>query len=282
MAENKLIFNNNFEYIILETIYKSNKNKTAFYKAMEKYTGRIVGIKYIETTPNLINEYIKGIRVLINLESNVKNIPTVYQYYTQKTSIFVIMQFIEGKTLSKIMESEKNACLEKDTTYLNLKRLKKLCEVLKQVHQKNSNNGYTQHKDLKPDNIIIKGKFPIEDVYLIDFDLSSATIAKGTVGYQAPEQSDMFSKMTNHTRIDVFSFGLIMYELLCGEKLIFGQHLILDIKNNQWKNIPKISDINKNITPEIDQIFKKCIAFNPQERFNDGGEILCQLRKIIK
>lgn len=282
MAENKLIFNNNFEYVILETIYKSNINKTAFYKALEKYTGRIVGIKYIETNPNLINEYLNGVRVLINLENKVKNIPTIYQYYTNKTSLFVIMQYIEGNTLSKLMESEKEIILSKETTYLNLKRLKKICEVLSSVHKNGNTSSYTQHKDLKPQNIIVKGKFPNEDVYLIDFDLSSATIAKGTIGYQSPEQSDMFSKMTNSTRIDVFSFGLIMYEILCGKKLNFGEHLVLDIECLKWKSIPKISDINKNVDKQIDLIFEKCIAFNPNERFNNGGEILCQIRKIVR
>ncbi len=282
--QNELRFTKEFKYVIESTIYKSEINKTAFYKAKDTETGKRVGIKVIKCNPNQLKNYITEIRILMKLEDFAKNVPTVYQYYTHNNTLFIVMQYIEGRTLFEIMEAEKESILTSETTCKNLERLKKLANVLANVHHNDiERESHIQHKDLKPQNIIIKGYGKNEDLYLIDFGLSAniAVRGSGTIGYQAPEQSKMFSDIYDTSKIDVFAFGLIMYELLCGKKLIFGEDLILDNQKSEWINIPKISDTNKNIDKAIDEIFENCILYNPAKRINDGGKIAWQLKKAI-
>lgn len=284
MQQNELYFKKDFRYIIESTIYKSDINKTAFYKAKDAETGRKVGIKVIKCNPNQLKNYITEIRILIKLEDFAKNIPTVYQYYTHGDTLFIVMQYIDGRTLFEITESEKQSVLSARTTHKNLVRLEKLANVLAGIHNsKEARECHIQHKDLKPQNIIVKGYGRDEELYLIDFGLSAnmAVRGSGTPGYQAPEQSKMFSGIYDTSKIDVFAFGIIMYELLCGKKLVFGQDLILDIQKNEWTKIPKISDINKNTDASIDEIFENCILYNPDNRLYDGGKISWLLKKTI-
>lgn len=284
-SNNELRFKKDFRYIIESVVYKSEVNKTAFYKAKDTETGRTVGIKVIKSDMPHLKSYISEIRVLMKLEEYAKNIPTVYQYYVHQNTLFIIMQFIEGRTLLEIFNAEKDDILTAETTYKNLVRLKKLAHILATVHHtEQGRSDYIQHKDLKPENIIVKGFGKDEELFLIDFGLSAplAIRGSGTPMYQSPEQSKIFSQIKDTSRIDVFTFGLIMYELLCGKKLIFGETLILDKQKNEWQSIPKISSVNPNVDKSIDEILEKCIAYNPQQRLKDGGKIAWLLKNATK
>lgn len=279
---NMISINKDFKYIPQKTVYHSKENRTSFYKAIETKTGRIAGIKTVSVpSPKLLKDFESEINILIGLEGNVKNIPTVYFYDVKGTQITIVMQYIEGETLAQTVEKEKQRFADKNITIKNLHRLYSLSCVLGDIHKNKRGNNYVQHKDLKPQNIIIKRNFQKEEIYIIDFGLSAPMAIRGTGTplYQSPEQSLLFSGISDTSRIDVFSFGLIMYELLCGKNLILGQDLVWDRQTNNWKSIPKLT--NPNLPPQADEILKKCLAFNPRERFNNGGEIACQIRKIL-
>lgn len=279
---NMIAINKEFKYVPQKLVYHSKENRTSFYKAVETKTGRIVGIKTVSVqSPKMLKDFESEINILIGLEGNAKNIPTVYFYDIKGNDITIVMQYIEGDTLAQTIEKEKKYCKNANITTKNLYRLYSLANVLGDIHKNKRGNNYIQHKDLKPQNIIIKRNFSREDVYVIDFGLSAPMAIRGTGTplYQSPEQSMLFSGISDASRIDVFSFGLIMYELLCGKNLILGQDLVWDKTTNNWKSIPALD--NPNLSSLADQIIKKCLAFNPKERFNNGGEIACQIKKLL-
>ena len=70
-----------------------------------------------------------------------------------------------------------------------------------------------------------------------------------------------------------------MFEMLSGYRLEFGNHLVLNEAKTEWRSIPVID--NPNVPGEANEILKKCLAYNPKNRFANGGEIEWQIRKII-
>lgn len=283
---NEISIHKDYKYIIQSTVYESAENKTAFYKACEVGTGRVVGIKVIDAAnQTALRAYMNEVNVLAKLESHDANIPVIYYSYYRGTRLYIVMQYIEGDTLAKKIDADSQYVLERETTFKNLKRLTSIAGVLRSIHRKIAGMGdYTQHKDLKPQNIIIKGTYPREKIYLVDFGISASRTMRGTgtLGYQSPEQSALFSGSADSSRVDVFSFGLIMYELLCGKRLVLGEDLVLDKQTGEWKNIPLITKVNANVPRQIDDILRQCLAYNPKKRLRDGGAIECLLKKTIR
>ncbi len=287
MDNKELFFKKNYKYAIQKTVYDSPETGTSFYCALEEETGRKVGIKVIKAkNQNDLRSFITEVNVLTRLESNVTNVPTVYYHYCMGNTLFIVMQYIEGDTLRQKMDKETSPLDAPDAVQRELSRLRLLASALRDVHKGSRTNGrpYTQHKDLKPQNIILKGNYPYEKLFLIDFGISapSAVRGSGTPGYQSPEQSALFSGIPDASRIDVFAFGLIMYELLCRKRLVIGQDLVYDRQKGDWKNIPLISEVNPLVPKPVDEILKSCISYNPSKRLSDGGAIECLLKKILK
>jgi len=282
---NELLFRKNYKYIIQKTVYDSPETGTSFYCALEEETGRKVGIKVIKAkNTNALRSFITEVNVLTRLESKVSNVPTVYYHYCVGNTLYIVMQYIEGETLRQKMDTETSPLDSPEAVQRELSRLRLLASTLRDVHKSSRASGriYTQHKDLKPQNIIIKGNTPFEKLYLIDFGISApgAVRGSGTPFYQSPEQSALFSGVADGSRIDVFAFGLMMYELLCRKRLIMGSDLVYDSQKGDWKNIPLISEMNPHVPKQVDEIFKSCLAYNPAKRIADGGAIECLLRKI--
>lgn len=267
-----------FKYIVKEKVYPKGDQPSAteFFIAVESATGRVVGIKRIKCDQKSYNSYKSEIAVIMGLEPYVSDIPTIYCYDYTDGILTVVMQYFKGDTLLECMEREKGSLDDPMVVRKNLKRLQMLASILGDVHQRR-----VQHKDLKPQNIIIQPSSAGESVKLIDFGLSASVVLKGTgtPGYQSPEQCELYKGVADVSRIDVFAFGLIMYEVLCGKKLRFGMELIADVNSNKWRNIPDMD--NPNVPKTLNAVLKKCLAFNPKERYANGGEIAWQIKKII-
>lgn len=267
-----------FQYAVIKKIYPKGNvmGATEFFSARDVQSNRIVGIKRIKCEPQKYNLYKGEIAILMGLEPYVSDIPTIYYHDYTDRILTIVMQYFEGDTLFERMEKEKSRIQEQGTVVKNLKRLLSLASILGDVHRRKR-----QHKDLKPQNIILQDLGNREKLRLIDFGLSAAAVVRGTgtPGYQAPEQCEMYRGVADDSRVDVFIFGLIMYELFCGKKLELGRHLIPDASGIKWQSIPEID--NPSVPKAANDILKKCLAFCPKDRFSNGGEIECQIRKII-
>lgn len=276
MKNNMLRYNNECLYLVKKTIYTSEENGTSFYKAIDNRTKRIVGIKEIVAPDKRsADELKKEINMLITLEKYSRNVPVLYDFHINGNTIYIIMQYIEGESLRDALNREKDELLTEKITKKNLMRLKKLGYVLSEIHRANG----VQHKDLKPENIILSENGM--DLSVIDFGLTGmgALRGTGTPFYRAPEQSKNFRGVYRTDRIDIFSFGLIMYELLTGKRMDFMEDLVLSQDGKHWKEIKEID--NPFVTKKLNDVLKKCLAYDPEERYESGGRLICDLRKLI-
>ena len=279
MNSSLITYKKEHSYVPEKEIYRSEENATVFLKARDAETGRAVGIKKIKASDRrLLKEYENEVKALIKLEKYSRSIPTVYDYFTDKNEITIIMSYIEGKTLAEVMANERDRVYTETVTRNNLRRLKSLAHVLGEIHRFEQ----AQHKDLKPANIILKSYKNREELFVIDFGLTGVLNYRGTgtLFYQAPEQSELFRGMVSPDRIDVFSFGLIAYELLEGRRLKFLEDLVLDPAKSEWKNIPDIK--NPYVNRQVNNVIKKCLAYDPKNRYKNGERIEWELKKATK
>lgn len=139
------------------------------------------------------------------------NIPKIYEVVEYENTLIVIEEFINGRTLQDILDSE---CELKEDTVI--KYTMYLCNILSEIHTMENS---IIHRDIKPSNIILDNYGVIK---LIDFDASRVykktstrdTNILGTEGYAAPEQ---FGFLQTDSRSDIYSLGILMNTLITGK-----------------------------------------------------------------
>jgi serine/threonine protein kinase len=178
------------------------------------------------------------------------------------------MQYIEGKTLKQYFESNQ-------ISELNIKDItSQLLKILSYIHK----NGIV-HRDIKPSNIMID---PNENVYLTDFGVIHSLSSEmteithtgnfiGTPAYSSPEQING-EKITHAT--DIYSLGIVLYELLNG-KPPFSGSVISIINGHINLEPPEIKKKNRN--SDFENIVRKMLCKNPNDRFQTTDEIIVLL-----
>ncbi|MDO4453841.1 MAG: protein kinase [Eubacteriales bacterium] len=184
-------------------------------------------------------------------------IPRICDVIEKSDAIFIVMDYIEGRTLGKLVEEEG----AQEERYI-IAWAKQLCQVLAYLHSRIPPIIY---RDMKPANIMLK---PNGDLMLIDFGISREfcadhtedTICLGTQGYAAPEQ---FGGGQSDERTDIYGLGATLYHLAAGES---------PNKMARSRLFEKEEDSLK-ISEGLERIIKKCMAENPQERYQSSREL---------
>jgi len=184
--------------------------------------------------------------------------------------LFIAMEYVEGKTLKQLMGSEP----------LSVKKILdmaiQVCDGLAAAHEKG-----IVHRDIKSDNIIVtaKGQAKITDFGLAKVKgatkLTKSGSTLGTAAYMSPEQAQ--GEEVDH-RSDIFSFGVVLYELLAGKLPFGGEHqaaLMYSIVNEEPKPIARF---NEKVTPELEHIVMKALAKDKEERYQHVDDLLADLR----
>jgi Tol biopolymer transport system component len=155
-----------------------------------------------------------------------------------------------------------------------------------------AHEGGVVHRDLKPENIFITndGRVKILDFGLAKLSeptsadsqatLGSAThegVVLGTVGYMSPEQ--VRGKPAD-SRSDIFSFGVVLYEMLGGRRAFRGDTSADVMSAILREDPPELTETNQEISPVLGRIVHHCMEKNPQERFQSAGDIAFQLNEI--
>lgn len=202
---------------------------------------------------------------------NHPNIITVYEVGQYEDRPFIAMEYIDGQPLSELVASGEL------TTSRVLELAEQIGEGLAHAH-----HAGVVHRDIKPDNVFLErnGRVKILDFGLAKgrgvSKLTSATSTYGTLYYMSPEQvrgEDV------DTRSDVFSFGVLLYEMLTGKRPFEGDHsaaIIYSITNEDPK--PLVLRDRKS-APDLDLIVRRAVAKRPQDRYATIDEMLVELRR---
>lgn len=184
-------------------------------------------------------------------------LPRIVDIIDSRDTIYVIMDYIEGEPLSRILERE-GPQPEEDV----LEWARQLCDVLSYLHTRKPPVIY---RDMKPGNIMIR---PDGNIRLIDFGIAreykegktSDTVALGTKGYAAPEQFG--GQGQTDARTDIYSLGVTLYQALTGQTPSEPPYEFYPIR--YW---------DPSLSGGLEKIIAKCVKPNPQDRYQTCAQL---------
>ncbi len=221
---------------------------------------------------------------------NHPNIATIHEIGESDGVNFIAMEFIDGATLREKIHQEQT-----DLRKL-LRYLQHVAEGLAKAHAAG-----IVHRDLKPDNIMITrdGHAKILDFGLAKLieqppmsggdssEVATAVMPQhstpgaimGTVGYMSPEQAQGKTKEIDQ-RSDIFSFGCILFEAATGKKPFEGDSVIKSLHMVVYEPAPPIADFNPSAPAELQRIVRRCLAKDPDERYQSIKEVAIELKEL--
>jgi serine/threonine-protein kinase len=216
---------------------------------------------------------------------NHPNIVTIYSVEETDGKRFFTMEHVEGKTLSQLISRE--GLPLKDF----LKIAVPLADAIAAAHARG-----IQHRDLKPGNVMVNadGRVKVLDFGLAKLreheqteamgfhpqtTLTQEGLAIGTLAYMAPEQLRMAA--TDH-RADLFSLGVVLYEMATGHCPFRGQSTAEVISAILRDQPPRTYEENAKIPPEIDAILRRCLEKEPAKRIGSAVEVRDALAAVAR
>jgi serine/threonine-protein kinase len=202
------------------------------------------------------------------------NIVTIYDVGEENGMQYIAMEYLEGQTLENLLKRG----LDWDYRAIS-KMMIQACEALDYAHE----NGIV-HRDIKPANIMIMEgqKVKVMDFGIARLDKSASMTqtgtALGTPNYISPEQ---LKGMPIDRRSDIFSLGVVFYEILTREKPFKGDTISALIYSILHTDPPRPSELNLDIPRIFDKIIAKALVKDPDLRFQRAKDIADILRKLI-
>jgi len=201
------------------------------------------------------------------------NLVRTYEYgITNRNEPFLVMEFIHGPGLSFLIETQ--------SAVLDGRRIELLLGAARGLAHLHGLDFI--HRDICPRNILID---PENTPELIDFGLTIPNTEDfhkpgnrtGTAAYMAPE---LIRRETTDHRVDIFSFGVTMYEMFTGRRPWEGSESLAVVVQHMNVDAKPISHINPAVPPELERIVTKSLARRPDERYQTMQNLVAALSKL--
>lgn len=268
--------------LILGDRYKVDKRigiggMASVYKAEDMQLGREVAIKIIHESLSGDDVFLKQFHNEAHAAANMShpNIVMVHDIGQYDARYYMVMEYVEGPTLKEIILEYKN-----DSEFMPVERVLNLiiqvCHGLGYAHR----SGLV-HCDMKPQNILVTAD---DKAKITDFGISRAVseatrsgsdVVWGTPQYFSPEQA---AGEPPSPASDVYSIGIIMYEMLCNEIPFKGENPTAIALKHLQSPPQHIRSVNKKVPPQVAQILHKVLAKEPAGRYRTAG----QLKRILE
>ena len=248
------------------------------YKAKDLQLERIVAIKVLSHKPETIpdksrfHEEAKTAAKIVH-----QNICVTFEYDVFEGEQFIVMEYVEGKTLREYLPIESAASTTTPQAHRGLSIrdsvlfATQIAEGMKEAHAAG-----IIHRDLKPENIMItpKGQVKVMDFGLAKIkSLTGASMTRaqaGTLVYMSPEQVE--GKELDQ-RTDIFSFGAVLYEMLTGTSPFESESIAGLMRQILEKDPESPSSANPSVDDELSYIVLKCLEKNPDLRYATIEEV---------
>jgi serine/threonine protein kinase len=237
------------------------------YKAIQLSLDRPIALKimhqHLTVEEGFVARFEKEAKQAAQLQH--ENIVSIIDYGSDSGVYYIAMEYVDGKNLKEILEKQERLPLE-----ICLLLIHQVAEGLKFAHGHN-----LIHRDIKPSNVILSndGRVLLTDFGIAkgcdDLTITSTGQMIGSPAYMSPEQAA--GRPMDH-RSDIFSLGIIMYEIICGEKPFKGdtyQEMVASIMSKEPESMQKLRiDVNT----EIEDLVKKALIKDVDSRYQTSEE----------
>ena len=272
------------KYLLLEKI--ATGGMAELFRAMiagDQGFEKLVAIKrilpHLTDQQEFIHAFIDEAKLAALLQH--PNIVQVYDFGSIQKSYFISMEHLFGQDLHAIMarSKEENSPFE---LHHVISIVSKICEGLDYAHKLKDLQGqplHLIHRDINPVNILVTYE---GEVKIVDFGIAKASgknaktregLIKGKIGYMSPEQAS--GNLVDH-RSDIFSTGIILYEMLTAEPMYQGEDLEILAQVQEARFVPP-HDLNPDLPPELCRILCHALEKDPASRYQSAGEMLMDL-----
>jgi serine/threonine protein kinase/Tfp pilus assembly protein PilF len=246
------------------------------YKAEDSKLKRSVALKFLpaDTThiPEFKDRFAREAQAAAALDH--PNICTVYEFDETDNKTYISMAYLGGQSLKKKIDA---GPLDLDEA---LRIAVQVAEGLQAAHKKG-----VIHRDIKSSNIMLteEGQAKILDFGLARIAnttlMTKAGTTMGTIAYMSPEQA---RGETVDKRTDIWSLGVVLYEMLSGRLPFKGEHEQAVVYSILHEEPPSLTHLRPEVPASVEQVISRALEKEEDERYRDAGELLDDLRAVLE
>lgn len=265
----------NDRYEIIKTIGEGGMANV--YLASDTILDRKVAIKVLRGDLSQDEKFIRRFKREALSVSNLShpNIVEVYDVGEEDGNYYIVMEYIDGKTLKQLLQKRGALTLNEVIDIMS-----QLTDGLAHAHE-----AYIIHRDIKPQNIMIEdnGVVKITDfgiaMALNSTQLTQTNSVMGSVHYLPPEQAN---GKGSTVKSDIYSLGILMYELLIGSVPYKGENAVEIALKHMKEKLPSIRKQNPTIPQSVENIVLKATAKNPKNRYDSVRDMYNDLKVALE
>ncbi|MCA9933142.1 MAG: protein kinase [Anaerolineales bacterium] len=253
------------------------------YKGHHPRLKRDVAIKILHAAlakdPDFIRRFEREAAIVAKLRH--PHVVQVYDFDNQDDLHYMVMEYIEGATLKDKLRQRRNVLPPQTVERFSLRRIVQiisgLADAIDYAHRHN-----IVHRDIKPANIMFTqaGEIVLADFGIVQMlsgsQQTKTSAVAGTPVYMSPEQG---SGEEVDGRSDIYSLGVVLYELLTGQLPFVGDTPIKVILAHMSQPVPSLCNINPQLTVEIEAVVFKALMKKPGDRYQTARELAAALRR---
>lgn len=200
------------------------------------------------------------------------NIVQVFDFGSEEDTLFLAMELVDGADLRKIIDLAKKKGISLGIGHA-MQIAIEVCRGLHHAHTLTDDAGRPLgivHRDISPHNVLLSRA---GEVKVTDFGIAKASarathtgtgVVKGKLAYMAPEQAH--SRPLDH-RVDQFATGIVLWEMLTGERLFSGADEVTVLRKVMTCEVPKPSELRDGLPPSLEEIVMRALSEDPDARF---------------
>lgn len=276
-------------YILLDRINVGGmaevfRGKMAGVEGFERMVALKRILPNIASDPDFIEMFVDEAKLAVQLQH--ANIAQVYELGMEADQYFIAMEYVSGVDLRTMWDRARNRNRLLPIA-MSCHIMQKVCEGLDAAHRKKDDMGVDislVHRDVSPQNILVSFE---GEAKVIDFGIARAAnkvsktqagVLKGKFGYMSPEQ---VRGQDLDNRSDVFACGVVLYEMLVGDRLFLGESDFSTLEKVRNVEMVPPTRLNKNLSPQLERIVMKALAKGREDRYRWAAEMAEDLQRYL-